>query len=244
MKGLILRLVGQDLLDGAPSVQRDKGRHRPSSIDRGIIGAAAVFLGFMLVVIGGHSSATAQGTQTTKPAATDVAFDPASPQSGDPLKVRMKLRHAVRAEVKWSVNGEEAGMSDYDGFADGVDFTGSLKAGDKIVARITPFNDMSEAGPVVEKEVTCTKAPPTLKLVSQKIEGKVYKAKVDVGDQDKDSVTLSVEGPTGMQIDKEGNITWDVGTTKSGRWPIKVVAKDTKGGESVLTWTVGITLPK
>ncbi len=244
MKGSMLRLVGQESPDDTPSVRRDDGPHSLSPSDRGMIGAILVFLGILVVVIGASCPVRAQGTQTSKPSLTDVTFDPAAPQSGDRLKIRMKLENAVRAEVKWSVNGEDAGMSDYDGFADGVDFSGTLKTGDKITATITPFNEMAVAGSTVEKKVTCAKAPPSLKLVSQEVKGGVYRAKIDVVDQEKNSVTLSVEGPKGMQIDKDGNISWSMGNIKSGRWPIKVVAKDPKGAEAVLTWSIGLRKAK
>lgn len=244
MKDVLLPSIAQDSLDLSSSVPTDNVSPCSSPGTRWMIGMTAILLGFLLVLVGGSNSVRAEGDGSSKPAVTDVTFDPAAPQSGDRLKLRMKLHNAVRAEVKWSVNGDEAGTSDFDGFADGVDFSGTLKTGDKITARVTPFNEMAEPGPAVEKEVTCTKAPPNLKLVSQKLEGSVYKAKIDVIDQEKESVTLSVEGPKGMQIDKEGNITWEMGKTKSGKWPVKVVAKDPKGAEAVLTWTVGISQQK
>jgi hypothetical protein len=240
----MLRLVGQESPEGTPSLRRDDGPHSPSPMGRGRIGAAVVVLGILLVLVGATGPVRAQGTQTSKPGVTDVVFDPAAPQSGDKLKVRMKLQNAVRAEVKWSLNGEDAGMSDYDGFADGVDFTGTLKTGDKVVARVTPFNEMAVAGAVVEKKVTCTKAPPSLKLVSQEVKGGVYRAKIDVIDQEKNSLTLSVEGPQGMKIEQDGNISWSMGNITSGKWPIKVVAKDPKGAEAVLTWTIGLRKAK
>lgn len=240
----MLRLVGQESPEGTRSVRRDKGPYSASPIGRGRIGAAVVVLGILLAAFGSSYPVWAQDVQTSKPSVTDVVFDPAAPQSGDRLKVRMKLQNAVRAEVKWSLNGEDAGMSDYDGFADGVDFSGTLKTGDKVVARITPFNEMAAAGATIEKKVTCAKAPPSLKLVSQEIKGGVYRAKVDVVDQEKNSVTLSVDGPQGMKIDKDGNISWSMGNIKSGRWPIKVTAKDPKGAEAVLSWTIGLKTAK
>lgn len=239
MKGLFLQLVGREPLDGTQSLRRADDPHRASPIKPVTIGTTVVLLGLMFVLIGSYT-VEAEEAKSAKPTVTDVVFDPANPQTGDKLKVRMKLHHAVRAEVKWSVNGEEAGMSDYDGFADGVEFSGTLKTGDKITAKVTPFNDMGEAGATVEKQVRCTKAPPTLKLVSQKVAGTVYKAKVDVSDPDKGSVTLTVEGPKGMQIDNDGNISWEMGKTKSGKWPIKVVGKDSAGAKVILTWTLRI----
>ena len=77
----------------------------------------------------------------------DVKVDPERPQTGDTIKIWFNLGEgAERAEVRWSVNGEEVQLTDYVEGVKYVELDRPAKAGDKIVATITPFDASGEAG--------------------------------------------------------------------------------------------------
>lgn len=175
------------------------------------------------------------------PEVKDLRFEPARPISGDKVKLYIKMENAIRAEVRWAVNDGDEHLTDYDGVGDSVELNKSLKSGDTLKAVVTPFDGMANPGKAVTKSVKCFNSPPVLKLAGQKLDGYTYKAKIDVNDPEKGKVTLTVEGPDGMQIDPEGNVTWRLRKDTEGDFPIKVVAKDEEGAEAVLTYSIRIS---
>ncbi len=172
----------------------------------------------------------------------DLKFDPAQPRTGDTIKIWFNLGEgAERAEVRWSVNGEEVQLSDYSEAVKYVELDTPAKAGDKIVATITPFDASGEAGSAIVRRVVCASAPPELKLVDQRIENGAYRAKVEARDPQGGTVSLSLEqAPPGMKMDAKGSIEWALRNDIAGRFPVKVRAKGDKSGEAVLSFDVGI----
>ena len=175
-----------------------------------------------------------------QPQVSDVRFDPARPLSGEKIKMYLTLKNAVRAELKWTVNGEDEQLMDYDGISGHVEFDKSLTAGDTLKVAITPYNGLSEPGKTLVRSVKIRNAPPTLRLARQELKDRTYVAKIDVQDPEKGKVTLKVLGPQGMGIDDEGNITWRIKKGVQGNFPVKVIAKDEHGAQSELTYAVRI----
>jgi len=171
---------------------------------------------------------------------TDLKLIPERPETGARLKAFIKMAGAVRAEVRWSLNGEEVELIDYDGLSEHVDFTKPIKAGDKIEVAITPFDMTQAAGTAVSKEIVCLNAPPNLRLVKQEMVGYNYKAHVEAKDPENSPVTLSIEGPPGMRIDQKGNIAWDIGTQTTGQFQVKILAKDREGAQAILSYSIQI----
>ena len=172
---------------------------------------------------------------------TDLRFDPERPETGAHLRLMIKMTGTVRAEVRWSLNGEEVELADYDGLSGFVDFNKPISSGDKIEVAVTPFDFSQAPGDMASKEVVCGNAPPTLKLVKQELTGYNYHARVEATDPEKGPVTLSVEGPPGMRIDQKGNVTWNIGTqTSTGHFQVKVTAKDQEGATAILTYSIEI----
>ena len=176
----------------------------------------------------------------TPPSVSDIRFDPARPETGEKVKVFLKLHNAIRAELRWSVNGEEVSLADYDGVSDHVVFDNPLTSGDTLTVSITPFNDVGEEGKSVEKSVKCVNSPPLLKLLKQGLKGQTYTAKIEIEDPEEKPVEVSVEGPNGMTIDQKGNIKWKMRRGTQGKFPVKVIGKDEEGAQAVLTYTVRI----
>jgi len=194
-----------------------------------------------ILIVAAASSERASATSgKERPEAVDLSFDPAKPETGGQLKLKLKLVNAVRAEVRWSVNGEEADVSYYDGLSGNVPFEKPLKAGQTIKASVTPFDDTGAKGETIVKSVTCAGAPPLLKLLHQRLEGDMYTAKIEAKDPQEGKITLSVEGPEGMKIDQDGNITWRLKKDQTGQFHVKVTGKDEQGGLAEFSYTVSI----
>jgi hypothetical protein len=179
--------------------------------------------------------------QSGAPTVVDVKVDPEQPRTGDTIKIWFNLgKGAERAEVRWSLNGEEVQLSDYVEAEKYVELDRPAKAGDKIVATITPFDASGEAGKAIVRPIVCANAPPELKLVDQRIEKGTYRARIEARDPQGGAVSLTLEqAPPGMKMDAKGNIEWALGSDTAGKFPVKVKAKG-DGGEAVLSFDVGI----
>ncbi|MDQ7785238.1 MAG: putative Ig domain-containing protein [Desulfomonilaceae bacterium] len=182
----------------------------------------------------------ADSDRTVPPSVSDLRFEPERPETGEKIKLFLKLSNAIRAELRWSVNDQEVELTDYDGVSDHVVFDKELKAGDILTVSVTPFNSLGEEGKALEKKLEFHDSPPLLKLVGQDLKGSVYTAKVEAKDPEGESVKLEVEGPKGMEIDQEGNITWKMESGTQGKFPIKVTGTDEKGAQAVLTYSITI----
>ncbi len=176
------------------------------------------------------------------PTVVDLKVDPEQPRTGDTIKIWFNLGEgAERAEVRWSVNGEEVQLADYVEAVKYVELDRPAKAGDKIVATITPFDASGEAGQAVVRHIFCASAPPELKVVDQRIEKNAYRAKIEARDPQGGAVSLILEqAPPGMKMDAKGSIEWALGNDTAGKFPVKVRARGDRSGEAVLSFDVGI----
>ncbi len=201
----------------------------------------------IVLVCAGIPAALARGEapeehKAVKPTVVKVRIEPAQPRTGDKVKIYFNLGGgAERAEVKWSLNGKEVQLSDYIEAFKYVELNKTLKADDKVIAVITPFDANGVAGAKVVRRIVCASAPPELKVVDQRIEAGVYKATVEAKDPQGGHVSLTLEkGPPGMTMDPKGNITWPLGSDIAGRFPVKIEAKTEKSGQAILSFDVGI----
>lgn len=206
-----------------------------------------LFSVFLLMLAAGPASGQEQSSEEQTPAAeaapevTGVTFDPANPATGAKLKVRFKYKEpAVQARVKWTVNDEDLGSGKHDGIAAEAQLDKDLKEGDVVKVEIIPFDGGGSEGQPVTKSVTIANAPPDMQFIYGRLEGEVYRAKVEAKDPEGGPVTFTVEGPEGMKIDQKGNITWKLRPRTTGSFDIRVVAKDDKGLETVLTYSIGL----
>jgi hypothetical protein len=206
------------------------------------LGAWLVCSGIIL----GHVSVCSAQTQPTTPAVGDVQFIPEVPRTGDKLQVKMKLAgDAVRAELKWTINGQEVARSDYYGDGKPMELDEPLKADDTVLLSITPFDGGGDTGRVVEKRVMVRKALPEIKLLSQSVQNQTYVAKVAASHPDGGPVKLILEqGPEGMKLDENGNIEWKLNPDISGKFTVKVKAQDEASQATILTYEVTIRWQK
>ncbi|MFH1112477.1 MAG: putative Ig domain-containing protein [Pseudomonadota bacterium] len=197
----------------------------------------------LLVAVPGYQAADcrAESGKEAPPYLSDLRFDPERPETGEKIKLYLKLNNAVRAECRWSVNDEEVDFTDYNGVDDHVVFDKQLKAGDVLKVSVTPFNSEGDEGKTLEKTLKFRDSPPLLKLLDQNLKDSVYTAKVEAKDPEEKPVKLNIEGPKGMEIDQEGNITWKMESGTQGKFPVKITGTDEKGAQAVLSYTIGIS---
>jgi hypothetical protein len=176
------------------------------------------------------------------PTIAAASFEPSRPVTGDKLKLKVKLgANALRAEVQWSVNGEEVQLSDIDEFNQSAELDRVITAGDRIDASIKPFDAEGVTGRSGRKQIVVGNAVPAVKLGNQKIVGDVYSAKLEVVDPEGEEVSLRLKnGPKGMKISPDGLITWKFGKDTNGKFDVKVSAKDKRGAEAIIMYSFTI----
>ncbi len=176
------------------------------------------------------------------PRVKDVKFSPEKPETGDPIKLRIALDgSAIRAEVKISKNDDQVETTFYDGISEFLEIGSRFKAGDKVKAEVVPIDAGGSSGDPRVKTVEIVNAPPSAKLIDQKITGNTYSARVESKDPEGDVITFSVkQGPSGFGIDQKGNLNWKIGETTTGTFPISISVKDSHGAEVVLSYSIGL----
>jgi hypothetical protein len=181
------------------------------------------------------------------PAVGVIKIDPAIPMTGDTIRLNVTLTgDAVRAEIKWTINGTEVQTSECDGCEKPVELNQTVTKGDTVVASVTPYNAGGEAGSRVDRYITVRNAPPDVKLVSESLQGGYYRAKIEGSDPEGGPINLVLEsGPPGLTMDDKGNVEWKIGPdTPSGRYEVKVSVEDDMAQKTYLNYEVGIKWQK
>jgi len=183
-----------------------------------------------------------QSARSGPAAPVQVKFEPDSPKTGDKVRIRFTLPDgAERAEVVWKVDGQEVQTSSYDPMRKFVELETPVKAGQKVGVDITLFDVSGDALNTLTREVEVGNAAPKLRVVSQRLDGRVYRAKIEASDPEEDPVKLTLEeGPKGMKMDAEGNIEWTLDQGVSGSFQLRVKAADDQGQVTYLMIPVTI----
>jgi hypothetical protein len=210
----------------------------------------AVLIGAFFFILMGQIGLFAQEPETQSPESAPpvflskdaVRFQPANPETGDKLALIIKMSEQIPSvEVRWSVNGDHFDTVHYDGSTESVELNKPIKSGDEIEVEVIPYDLSGTPGSPVKKKVVCRKAPPTLKLLRQKVDKDTYSAAVEAKDPEDQPLSLSLEGPPGMSIDNNGAITWKITESTTGKFDVKVTATDTAGGKAVLDYSFRIS---
>jgi translation initiation factor IF-1 len=139
----------------------------------------------------------------------------------------------VALSYEWTKNGEPAGNS--------RQMQIPLKRGDKISVKITPFDgtDYGRAG-ILHREIV--NLPPTISDNRKYLfDGKRYTHQINATDPDGDSLTYSLKkSPSGMRINANGLITWDVPSDFIGKASFTVAVADGHGGEATQELSLAI----
>jgi hypothetical protein len=140
----------------------------------------------------------------------------------------------VTLSYEWTKNGEPAG--------NGSQIQASIKKGDKISVKITPFDGTvyGQAG-ILHREIM--NLPPMIKDNRQySFDGNRYTHQINASDHDGDSLTYSLKkAPSGMNIDSSsGLISWKVPSDFIGKASFTVAVADGHGGEATQELTLEI----
>ncbi|MEW6348826.1 MAG: Ig domain-containing protein [Thermodesulfobacteriota bacterium] len=175
----------------------------------------------------------------------DLRIEPDPPQSGDKVSIVVKLSTASPgARVEAFIDDKLVKQVEYDRDRPPVEIETPVKAGNKVSARAIPYDSNGKEGRAKLVSVVCSKAAPSVKVGQQKLDGNSYHAKVEAQDADGKPVTLELkEGPQGMKLSPDGTISWTFPQGTTGRFGVRVTAKDSDGAESILSYsfTLGVT---
>jgi len=132
---------------------------------------------------------------------------------------------------EWIKNGEPAGNNKRIGV--------SIKRGDKISIKITPFDGEDYGRSVVLYREIGNMAPIISEDKKFNFDGSVYTYQVKAVDLDGDPLTYSLKtAPDGMTIDSSGLIRWEVPPDVKEKTELKVVVSDGHGGQTEGTFYI------
>lgn len=172
------------------------------------------------------------------PEITSVKLTPEFFKPGDTIGVEASAKDIDGDDVtifyEWTKNNEPAGK--------GRQIGATVKRGDKISVKITPFDGEVYGKPVVlEREIQ--NMPPVISDDRRfNFDGKTFAYQVRATDPDGDPLTFSLKsGPAGMTIDsRTGMIQWSVPQDFKGKATFTVSVNDGHGGEAVYNIKVSI----
>ncbi len=123
---------------------------------------------------GAWQSACAQ-TAPAEELIEDLKFSPDAPQGGDKVSIVVKLSTASPgAKVEAFIDGKTVTQVEYDRDRPPVEIDAPVKAGNKISARVTPYDSNGKEGRSKLITVMCSKAAPSVKLGQQKLDANAY----------------------------------------------------------------------
>jgi len=143
----------------------------------------------------------------------------------------------VTFEYEWFRNGEPAGNGDT---------ISEFKRGDKIVAKVTPFDGKDYGTPKSLSVEIANSTPKITGYKEIKFDGNTYEGRIIAYDPDGDTLAYALKSaPSGMTIDPStGMIKWNVRADFKGKASFKVSVSDGHGGEVSQDLAVEIELRK
>jgi hypothetical protein len=150
----------------------------------------------------------------------------------------------IAFSYQWVKNGDELIGETSETLKDAT-----LKKGDKIIFRVTPYDRVSTGQEVTLQEFTILNSAPviTSSPQAQKLKSTLYRYQVVAQDPDGDPVSfsLSPSSPQGMVIDSQtGLIQWKIDGNAAGTHTIEVIATDGDEGKCTQKYNLRIRRPK
>jgi len=176
--------------------------------------------------------------KNTPPEISKVKILPEIFKPGDTLSVEVSGSDIDGDEVtinyEWTKNGEPAGND--------KKIETSLKRGDKISVRITPFDGEAHGRTVILHREIANMPPVIMEGKKYDFDGKTYSYQVKATDPDGDPLTYSLKSaPPGMTINPStGLIQWSVPSDFKGNASFTVNVTDGHGGEVMQRFTLEI----
>lgn len=176
--------------------------------------------------------------RNTPPELSHVKIMPEVFRPGDTLSVEASGNDLDGDEVKilyeWSKNGGPAGNSSR--------MEGTLRRGDSVAVKITPFDGENYGRPVVLNREILNLPPVISEDKNFTFDGTIYTYQVKASDPDGDALAYSLKSaPEGMNIDPTtGLIKWNVPAAFKGEAPAAIFVTDGHGGEAA--YNIKITI--
>jgi hypothetical protein len=175
------------------------------------------------------------------PVISKVRILPEVFKPGDTLSVEVSGEDIdmdkVTISYEWTKNGEPAGNN--------KQIEAKLKRGDKVDVKITPFDGEAYGRPVILHREIVNLPPIIIGDKEFSFDGKIYTCQIKATDTDGDLLSYALKSaPSGMTIDSNGLIRWNVPPDFAGRTPITVSISDGHGGEATQSFTLDIKSEK
>lgn len=197
---------------------------------------------------GKEASSESARIVNSPPKVTGITIDPELPRKGSALKARIEASDAegdtIAFSYQWIKNGEELMGEISETLRDPT-----LRKGDRISLRVTPYDMKSTGDEVISQEIVILNSAPviTSSPKAQKMKSGHYRYQVVAEDPDGDPITfsLSPSSPQGMIIDPQtGLIQWKIGRNDAGTHTIEIIAADADEGRCTQKYTLTIKLPR
>ena len=197
---------------------------------------------------GKEASSTPIRVLNSPPKATRVTIDPELPRKNSTLKARVEASDpdgdTIAFSYQWIKNGNVLM-----GEASETLMDPTLKKGDRIALRVSPYDMQGTGEEVTSQEIVILNSAPviTSSPKSQKMKSDLYQYQVVGEDPDGDPITfsLSSSSPQGMTVDPQtGLIQWKIGRNDAGTHTIEVIAADGDEGRCTQRFTLTIKLPR
>jgi hypothetical protein len=197
---------------------------------------------------GKEASSTPVRIRNSPPAITSVSIAPELPRKNSTLEARVEASDpegdTIAFSYQWVKNGEELIGETSETLTDST-----LKKGDTVSLRVTPYDTKSTGEEVVSQEIVILNSAPviTSSPKAQKMKSTLYGYQVVAEDPDGDPIifSLSPSSPQGMTIDsRTGLIQWKVGRNDAGTHTIEIIAADDDEGRCTQKYSLTITMPK
>jgi len=176
--------------------------------------------------------------KNSPPEITRVKILPDVFRPGDNLNVEVEGSDVDGDNVtflyEWTKNGEPAGK--------GNCIECSIKRGDKVEVKITPFDGEAYGKPIVLQREIKNLPPMIVDHKDCSFDGKVYTYQVKATDPDGDTLTYAlVPPPAGMTIDPStGLLQWNVPPDFKGNKEVLITVSDGHGGTASYNVTITI----
>jgi len=184
----------------------------------------------------------------SSPKVTGITIEPELPRRNSTLKARIEASDpdgdTIAFSYQWIKNGEELMGEISETLRDPT-----LRKGDRISLRVTPYDMKSTGEEVTSQEIVILNSAPviTSSPQAQKMKSTLYRYQVVAEDPDGDPITfsLSASSPQGMSIDPQtGLIQWKIGRNDAGTNTIEIIAADGDEGRCTQKYTLTIKLPR
>jgi hypothetical protein len=186
--------------------------------------------------------------RNSPPKVTGITIDPERPRKDSTLKARIEASDpdgdTIAFSYQWVKNGDELMGESSETLRDPT-----LRKGDRISLRVTPYDMKSTGDDVISQEIVILNSAPviTSSPQAQKMKSTLYRYQVVAEDPDGDPITFSLSPPSpqGMTIDpRTGLIQWKIGRNDAGTHTIEIIAADGDEGRCTQKYSLTIRRPK